>query len=229
MIAFCALCTAWPTQAAVVTLSPTADTRILNFFPLNPFGDDSIISVFNAAGNNQRTLMSFDLSVIPAGQQITSAILTLTAGGFAGNNDGGLNMDVHAVTTPWVENQATWLLATPGNPWVMPGGDFDPFVYATSTAKPLNGEKVTWDLTNLVQVWYDGSIANEGLLLKSFEGNALTFFSNSPQNLAESRPSLTIEYAPIPEANSLVLGGVSLLTLGVVSLRRRTQRVLANP
>ncbi len=150
--------------------------------------------------------MKFDLSGIPGGGQIISATLTLVAQTNVGNNSGNQSMDVHAVTTPWTE-QATWNLASAGNPWTTAGGDFHPFIYASSNVNPPNFAPITWDLTSLVQGWYDGSIANEGLLLKSFTGNFLTFTSTNPPNQPASWPKLAIEYAPVPEASSLMLLG----------------------
>ncbi|MBY0586943.1 DNRLRE domain-containing protein [bacterium] len=201
-------------EATVLTLSPSADTRILEFFPSNPFGDDVILSVFNNFGNVQRTLIQVDLSAIPAGQQINSATLTLFGSRAFGDNVDGRAMDIHAVTTPWVE-QATWLFASSGTPWGTAGGDFDPFVYATSNANPLEFNPVVWDITTLVQDWYDGSVDNNGLLLKSIAGNGLTFYSTNALN-PQIRPLVSIEYAPIPEASSTLLVGAGLLmSLGV--------------
>lgn len=222
MVSACLLWVAGPSQSAVVTLSPTADARILSFFPSTNFGvGDSILSVFTSFGNDQRTLMKFDLSGIPAGQQIDSATLTLFASTDFGGNLIGLNMDVHAVTTPWIENQATWISASTGNPWTTAGGDFDPFVYATSTANPANQKPVAWNLNSLVQDWYDGSIDNEGLLIRSFEGNGLTFYANNLFNPDELRPFLAIEFSPIPEASSLLMLSVgSVMMLGAIVARR---------
>jgi hypothetical protein len=216
LVCFWTMLDGMPIQAATLTLAPSADIRILDVFPNSNFFNNEILSVYTIPGNVQRTLMSFDLSGIPAGQQIVSATLTLTARNADGNNSGGLNMDVHAVTTPWLASQVTWISASTGNTWGTAGGDFDPFIYATSNANPSTNDPVTWDLANLVQGWYDGSIPNEGLLLKSFDGNGLTFLSSIPGVAVERRPSLTIEYAPIPEASSTLLVGAGLLmSLGV--------------
>jgi hypothetical protein len=210
-----------PIQAATLTLAPSADIRILDFFPSTNFFNNISLSVFTLTGNTQRTLMSFDFSSIPAGQQIVSATLTLTALTNNGNNSGGVNMDVHAVTTPWIENQATWNSASAGNPWTTAGGDFDPFIYASSNANPLNNTPVTWNVTSLVQDWYDGTIPNEGLLLRSFNGNGLTFYSSLPGNPVSFLPSLTIEYTAIPEAGSLMLVGLGIVAVVGVARGRR--------
>jgi hypothetical protein len=215
-----------PTQAADVNLSPTADVRILSFFPDTNEGLGSLLSVWTQPGNIQRTLMQFDLGGIPAGQQIDSAILTLFVHEqYGDDNPSNLNMDIHAVTAPWNELQVTWNSAATGTPWATPGGDFAALVYATSTANAPSFAPITWDVTDLVGEWYDGSLDNHGLLLQSFLGNGLTFYSGNSPSAAQYHPYLTVSHsAIIPEPSSVVLMAVGLLALVGVAHRRRRAR-----
>jgi hypothetical protein len=209
-----------PAQAATIDLTPTADVRILSVLPDTNEANGALLSVYTLPGNEQRTLIQFDLSSIPAGQQIESAILTLhNALANNGGNPLGLNMDVHAVTSSWNENEVTWNSASTGNAWTNAGGDFNPFVYATATNQ-LGFGPVTWDVTDLVQDWYDSSIDNDGLLIRSFIGNQMTF--NSKTVLPESvRPLLQVSYS-VPEASTFLLAGIGMITsIGYAYRRRR--------
>lgn len=218
MVGLCVLWTAGPTQSAVVTLSPTADVRILSFFPNSNEGNGGLLAVYTQPGNVQRTLLQFNLSGIPIGQQIDSAVLTLHPNPSLGDNANGLNMDVHAVTKAWSELQVTWDSASAGNAWATAGGDFDPFVYATSKSTS-NVTPINWDVTSLVKNWYDGSLDNFGMLIRSFNGNELHFNSDEVAD-ANLRPTLMVTYS-VPEASSLLMLGVGIITgLGLMRFRR---------
>ena len=78
-------------SAAVVTLAPEADARML------AITDDrrpEFLSVYTDGNNIQRSLIRFDLTGIPAGQTITSASLTLFTNIGFGSNPNNLPMDI---------------------------------------------------------------------------------------------------------------------------------------
>jgi hypothetical protein len=194
-------------RAASHDLLPIKDARVLGFFPdyqdVNFKAD--ILSAYTAVGNVQRTFMQFDLSgvVLEPGQRLASATLKLVAyTGFGGSN--GKPMEIYAVTRPWTEDGLTWnradvatLWSEPGGDYAGVGGDLNGSPYAVSTATPADGAPVTWDLRELVDQWLEGALPNYGLLLKSVEGNALTFNSRESTSSA-SRPMLLITTEPGP-------------------------------
>ncbi len=226
LVGLCGLLLGASAQAAVIDISPSADARILSFFPDSNEGLGALLSVWTQPGNVQRTLMQFDLGGIPSGEQIESAILSLSVNENYGNgNPTNLNMDIHAVLAPWLETQVTWNSAATGTPWAAPGGDFDPFVYSTSTADAPSFAKISWDVTDLVREWYSGSLDNFGLLLQSVTGNGLIF--DSQQIASDTKPILTVTHveAIVPEPGSVVLMGVGLLSLvGLIRRQRRAGR-----
>src|SRR5262245_9415403 len=84
-------------------------TRILSGGATTNYVLKDILSVYRRSGNNQNSLILFDLSSLPAGKTITSAKLTLwhdTALYFAGDNFN--DTYVFRVAKPWVQWQATW-------------------------------------------------------------------------------------------------------------------------
>jgi hypothetical protein len=210
-----------PAQGAIVTLTPAADVRVLDYYPDTNHDSESLLSVYTQPFNVQRTLIQFDLGSLPLGQQIDSAVLTLHPSQNFGDNASGLDMNVHALTKPWIENRATWNSASTGNLWATPGGDFDPLVYAVSTNQ-FQSSPVNWDVTSLIQDWYDGTVDNFGLLIRSFPGNSMHFYSKESSTLA-LRPTLTVTYS-VPEVRSIILLGVGLVSLFAVAGCRRAMR-----
>lgn len=209
---------AGPVTADTITLSPTADTRILDIFPTSNFGSD-ILSTFHADGNEQRTVVHFDLSGVPAGQTIDSATLRLHGTPFNGST-AATSMWAFRVAAPWTESQATWLDAATGTPWASPGGELvgtggvlmtDPYATWTGDQSPLP----TWyelNVTTLIAAYYDGTHPNYGIGLAGPLGNELVF-TQSESTASPNRPALVIEYSPIPEPASIALVLSALLAL----------------
>lgn len=228
------LCLAFASAAqanSVIIINPS-DVRIVGAPGWQNTNNDpdptgfSILSVYTMGSNVQRSLLNFDVSALN-GQSIFSATLTLYANTSWGNNSGGAAMDVYKVTTAWDEHQATWNSAKTGVPWITPGGDYvgegvgnAPF--ATSSANPGNNQAVIWDVTDLVAAWAGGA-SNLGMLLKSNEGNGLTFWSNNYSD-PDLRPQLEVNYGlaggnPVPEPFTVTM--MALSGLGLVGYVRR--------
>lgn len=204
-------------SAATTTLSPTQDTRLLTFSPTGIFGADSIFSTYNAgATNDQRSLVQFDLSSIPAGDVITSATLNLW-----GDNSFGTGVsttEIYRVTNPWVEMQATWLDRQTGVPWSTPGGDsvgttgvanVNP--YATWTGNQVS-QWYTFNITSLVSEWHAGTHANYGLHMLGPDTNRLIYASKEHSQVS-LRPYLTVTHQAVPEPATLLVSGLALLAL----------------
>lgn len=204
-------------SAATTTLSPTQDTRLLTFSPTGIFGADSIFSTYNAgATNDQRSLVQFDLSSIPAGDVITSATLNLW-----GDNSFGTGVsttEIYRVTNPWVEMQATWLDRQAGVPWGTSGGDsvgatgvanVNP--YATWTGNQIP-QWYTFNITSLVSEWHAGTHANYGLHMLGPDTNRLIYASKEHPQVS-LRPYLTVTHQAVPEPATLLVSGLALLAL----------------
>ena len=103
-----------------ITLSPTADTRMISADANKNFGADNMMGIYMG---RDRSLLQFDLSGIPAGQFIASATLSVYAHTEWGSNPAADPIEVYRVVTPWTELGVTWNSADGTTPWTAAGGD----------------------------------------------------------------------------------------------------------
>ncbi len=147
------------------------DTQLSSDFPLANYGSKNTIGPADAI----RSLIRFDLSALPDGSTIYSAILTLSPNASSGS------VSAYRVTSQWDEgncpNQsctpdgATWInrVSLPAPlPWGTPGGDYDPTPLATVSAVPGSPTPtITMDLTALTRDWVNGTVPNQGFIVLS--------------------------------------------------------------
>ncbi len=149
-------------------------------------------------------LMKLDLSRIPAGARIESAVLTLyqTAAGGDATYDVSVHKVIHynpnlsaatGYTYDGVHNWTASTLCYNGIPLaqsdVAPAED----VNRLNTSP---GYK-TWDVTTMVQEWVDAPATNFGLMLNSdavAAANSHRFFASSEAATADQRPCLVVTY-----------------------------------
>jgi len=113
--------------------------------------------------NASRALLQFNLSAIPATNTVASAKLLLYLGSASTNSS--TSLAVYQLTRAWTTG-ATWNTYDGTNTWTSPGGDFSGTAAATTSGIAATGVWYSWSPTALVQGWVNGSIANNGLLIK---------------------------------------------------------------
>jgi uncharacterized repeat protein (TIGR01451 family) len=107
--------------------------------------------------NAQRSLLQFNVSPIPSGSQVTSAMLWLYAD-TSTQGDNPMTVTAHRVQNSWDENTTIWAS--------------QPQMDATSVSTtdiPAQDTWVSWDITSLVQDWVDDPGNNFGVILKGDE------------------------------------------------------------
>jgi large repetitive protein len=93
--------------AAPVTASADRDTWVLQSSPTSTFGTDSVLKVDSKSGGNARAMVRFNLPTIPAGCQITGAMLRLYSGSYKeGRTLQAVRLNGSGPV--WVENSVTW-------------------------------------------------------------------------------------------------------------------------
>lgn len=195
----------------------------------NQNGAGSIIIGLASTGNERlRGLFEFDISAIPASDQIDSVSLVLTTLSAAGiNNVGGagaltaFNVYTHAFDID--EATATWNAPGGGAP---AGGTLGDLLTSVSFDVTVTGNTVTFGDTSAFRTAVADAMAGDGILRLIVANNDETNlgshdfarFSDDTDALG-SRPELVVEHS-IPEPATMALlaiGGLSIL-------RRRRNR-----
>lgn len=238
--------------ASAVTLAPVADSYVLcweaNDERNTNYGSSHTLALINdlihfgqSSGFTANALIRFDLSAIPAGGHVSSALLKLRVTGVHPAGFGG-NVEVYRVTAPWIEGTGavpadgvTYYKRDGTNAWATPAGDYvgttgtrDVNPYAV-TVGPFTAENVgdvhVFDLTQLVAEWLSGQYPNYGLLLHGSYGYDWELDYGSRENPTPlNRPVLEVEYGDRPKRGSIP---IQLFREKAIQRAGRTERVCA--
>ena len=178
-----------------------------------------------------RSLLRFPALPLPAGAVVSSAHLELYM--HAADTPDAMDLSVHRMTSPWTESGATWNDMDGANAWNASGGggDFDPTPVDIVTGVTNGTGWYTWNVTSLVTGWWNGTAANQGLLVRQADDDlgislGRKEFSSSDASNASARPRLLLGYrAPLAtidllEALPWLLLAVAMVPLAWVVLRR---------
>ncbi len=129
------------------------------------------------------SVLSWDISSIPATAVIQSASITIDVS----NTSGGI-YNLHEALANWAENAVTW--NSFGGSSANVGSD----ILGSTTPGVFGNLEIalTGDGVNLIQGWVDGSIPNYGVVFKTGGTNDGIFFNSS--EAGSGQPKLTITY-----------------------------------
>jgi len=139
-----------------------------------------------------RALVKFSVnSAVPRNVTVLESYMRMYLRGTSSSTTTPIS--AHEVTEAWT-NGATWNTRDGVNSW-SPGGAFEPSAGDTSTdpVTTTAGWKY-WYLTQLTQGWADGSIDNNGLLLKQPSENVSNVYSFDSLEASSGRPVLEVLY-----------------------------------
>lgn len=208
-------------SAQAATIQPdeatSEDTLIYEFLsttPLHASFGDHLPALSTESGHDADSLVRFDVSSLGATDYL-SATLNLyvgdiTSSGFGANPDAShpVNVQVHANQGAFVEATATW-----GNAPAF-GGVLD------SLSIDAIDQWVSFDVTDIVGDWLDGTATNFGFRLTGDGtrvdngGSVVGVVFNA--SATGNQPYLALNYIPEPGVGLLAVTGLALL-----SLRRR--------
>lgn len=172
---------------AKVSLLPCQDAYVSEWYANTNFSSSIalFVSQYLQSGDDYRSLLQFTFEQIPPTSTIEQAILELTVyrnevSGFP------INISAHRLLYRWNQYSVTWN-SQPRFTEIP-----DSLVSISSSAPP---GKVFFDLTDLVRGWYDGSIPNNGLILRGNElCNDLIAFRSTNFNNSDAWPLLHVNF-----------------------------------
>ncbi len=147
------------------------------------------------SGADLATLLSWDVSSIPAGSIVRGVSMTLSVTNATGND-----FQVYALKRRWSESETTWNAAASGTPWSQAGakgvddrsstslGTFSPGATGTYTLS-LNAAGVA-----VVQGWVNDPSSNHGFVLANATSADGVALASSESTTTKQRPRLSIGY-----------------------------------
>ncbi|MFH0829920.1 MAG: DNRLRE domain-containing protein [Candidatus Aenigmatarchaeota archaeon] len=193
------------------------DAHMISGSPNFNYGADTGMDI--RGDDNRRALIEFNLSNASAYTNMISATMRLYA---TAKGSADPVVYVHRVTNPWVEGSGTgsktgdgvtWNNRSGSQAWTSSGGDYDQNIITNTTVTGTNAW-FSWDVTDLVRGWANGTYSNYGLLIRTnTTSSATTTFSTSDNANSSRRPVLEIRYfiplnigfvSPTPDSGSTV-------------------------
>jgi hypothetical protein len=188
-------------QDGVDGYSGTRDTRTRSDSPSTNFGTTDKLEM--DGDPDYSTLLRWDLSSIPVGSRIESALLTFNV-----VNTSAASYPIYELKRDWVETQATYEVAASGVPWEVLGaaGPLDRGTTVLGAVGSTSRGPMDFALNAagiaVVQAWIDNPAANFGLILQNYDAKDGFDISSREATTLAQRPKLTIGYRPAPSASA---------------------------
>ncbi len=248
LMLICGICTP-ELSGDIAVIGASKDNSMFENNPLNSNGAGSFFFAGRTGplNNNalQRGLIAFDVAgSVPGGATIDSVSLSLH---LSRSVSGDQPVSLHLLQQDWGEGtsssdgpnpgvgapatagDATWQHTFfPGSTWTNPGGDFNAVASATQTVG-LTLTNYNWSSAGMVadvQSWLDNPANNFGWAVLGNESGPTRVakrFDSRNSATAAFRPSLTINFTPIPEPSTGLLGTV--ITMGLCCFGRKRRRM----
>lgn len=188
-VALLLTCPATPVLSDEQTpLTPSQqDATISQAAPAVNNGTSTTLSTHTATNANQRSVVQFN--VASAGLNSNTAVKTSTLSLIPTSPlFTSRSQEVHRITgaTDWTETGVTWNTRNGALAWATPGGDFDPTATDTKPSGTTAGTAVSFNVlsdstsTNIPQGWVNGTLTNDGLLVKDQTEDGSTFQHTVP-------------------------------------------------
>ena len=179
-----------------VGASGIEDTSLSGWMPDQVFGADPSIILY---GDTEVVLFRCDISALPPGMNITSGVLSAFQEWDYFPSSSDAVPKIHSLLRSWVEAEATHNLRSTGNPWDgtgMPWGTpgFDYTAVATDQQAFVNADWMHFDVTADVAAFHAGTLANNGHVVRCYDGVWDVMSFTSVEGPEPQRPYMDIEY-----------------------------------
>ncbi len=169
---------------------PVADTWI--WAGSGPWGASPQLRTNIASAFDQEIVIAFDLSSIPAGSVINSAVLSCYR--YDGDVGSALECDIYRVTEYWEEPSLIDCIAHDTNV------SYDQVVVSVS-------DWYDFDIAVLAQKWLDGTFTNYGVVFYGTGGTgSYQYFRSKESGMNE--PHLDIDYTPPSSLESVTFASI---------------------
>jgi hypothetical protein len=181
----------------------TADAFMESIFPEKQGGqvDPDVLRV---KAGRYHTLLRFDLSPLPPGAEVLSAVLSLYS--YDADNSTSMVVEAYQVLRPWVDVEARWNGPRTGETWDVPGcagaGTDRAATPCAAQTLAVHGRWYDFDVASVVSLWASGAADNYGLVLVPVSGANHHRFRSADAGWEQYRlvrPKLAITYLPGPE------------------------------
>lgn len=161
-------------------------------------GNSGLWVGYASPGDDNHSLVRWDLSAVPAGAAVLEGDFGLYQEGV--QSPVAKRIDMHRVTRAWTSG-ASWNSYDGTHAWTTAGGDYDPTPVASASVPAQHAGWVDWYSTRLVQQWVTGGLPNNGVLFKDQYGTAgpqgqEQFYSNNGAWDDAEKPELDVVWAP---------------------------------
>jgi uncharacterized repeat protein (TIGR01451 family) len=172
-----------PALAGYYVLPTRADSYLKEAAPAEPHGSDAELSNKLKAGDNLRSIWQFDLSPIPAGETVVSAVAVFHVT-LSSNEPVG----VYRITDAWTEAAANWNNLS---------GSYDALT-RYGVLVPAAPGPVAVDLTGLVREWVDGVLPAYGVVFVSEVNDKESRYASKESSDPDEKPFLLVKTAELP-------------------------------
>jgi len=187
---------------ATLTVIPIKDNLLNSGGATSNYGTLTYMYLSAWSGGDIRSILSFDISSLPAGVTINSATLsTYYQSALAGNPAGRTVLLYKVRRNDWEEEQSTWNIFKTSNNWGTAGAsntttDIDTSL-SNSITMPAAGNWMNFDVKDIVENAIANSVNVNVLLRFETEGgvdNTARLWSREYTGDTSLRPKLVIEY-----------------------------------
>jgi hypothetical protein len=161
-----------------------ADSFVVQGLPSNNFGyGTAMLAGYDHDWGIVRSLVQFDIAGIPTGQNITEANLRLYLETSSDTESVERTIRAHRATSAWSEGSVTW------NNKPACGQEYD-----SNSIDHCDWGWYEFDVTGLVNAWYDGTFSNHGIMMRGPEAFVYDAWRGLGTRESDHSPELVVEY-----------------------------------